>query len=103
MRNLTYKAVENSKNTSGESGNNPAGGSGQLTEAQIRQLMVIARDSGHTHFQTHFFMDTEADMAANYTGYATNYNLRILYQDIRLWSDLIHEYGMNHIFRGTWS
>lgn len=103
MKNLEFKAVENSKNTSGEGGNNPAGGSGQLTSAQVTQLVNLAAAMGCTHFQTHLFMDTDAQMSSNYSSYATNYNLRNLYADTQLWSDAIHAAGMKHVLRGTWS
>ncbi len=103
MKNLVYKTVENSKNTSGESGNNPAGGSGQLTQAQITNLVQVAADMGCTHFQNHFFMDTDAQMQANYSSYSTNYNLRTLEQDTQLWADIIHAAGMKVVYRGTWS
>lgn len=103
MNNLTYKAVENSKNTSGESGNNPAGGSGQLTEAQVTQLVGLAAGMGNTHFLNHFFMDTDAQMQANYAAYATNYNLRNLEADTQMWADIVHAAGMKAVYRGTWS
>src|SRR5437868_3306950 len=103
MKNLTYKAVENSKNTSGESGNNPAGGSGQLTTAQIAELMTLASGMGCTHFQNHVFMDTDAQMQANYGSYAANYNLRTLEQEAQAWADATHAAGMKAIWRGSWS
>lgn len=103
MKNLTYKAVENSKNTSGESGNNPAGGSGQLTQAQITELVGLAASMGATHFQNLFFMDTNTQMQANYSAYSSNYNLRTLEADTQLWADICHAAGLKVVYRGSWS
>lgn len=102
MKNLTYKAVENSKNTSGEGGNNPAGGSGQLTTGQIAQLCNVAASMGCTHFFVHLPMDTDAQMQANYSSYSANYNLMTLEQYTQAWCDAIHNAGMKVVHRGTW-
>lgn len=103
MKNLTYKAVENSKNTSGESGNNPSGGSGQLTLAQKQNLIALAVEMGCTHFFTHLFMDTDAQMQANYAAYAANYNRLTLEEETQEWADVIHAAGLKHVMRGSWS
>lgn len=103
MINLATKAVENSKNTAGEGGNNPSGGNGQLTVAQITQLVGIASTMGCNTFQNHVFMDTDIQMRAHYTGYAANYNLRTLEQEAVAWGDAVHDAGMVNVWRGTFS
>ncbi len=103
MKNLTYKAFENSKNTSGETGNNPAGGNGQLTLAQKQELMTIAVAGGCTHILTHLPMDTNTQMVANYANYAVAYNRNTVEQEVQEWCSVIHAAGLKHVHRGTWS
>src|ERR1044071_9695 len=100
---LVYRAVENSKNTGGESGNNPGGGSGQLTLAQKQEMLALAVQCGATHFQNHLFMDTDAQMQANYSEYAANYNRLTLEQETQEWADVVHAAGLKNIYRGSWS
>lgn len=100
---LVYRAVENSKNTGGESGNNPDGGSGQLTLAQKQEMLALAVQCGATHFQNHLFMDTDAQMQANYSEYAANYNRLTLEQETQEWADVVHAAGLKNIYRGSWS
>lgn len=102
MKNLTFKAVENSKNTSCENGNNPAGGSGQLTVAQKQQQVALAVEMGCTHFQTHLPMDTDAQMQANYSGYSSHFTRTTLEVESQEWADAIHAAGLKHVMRGTW-
>lgn len=103
MKNLLYKAVENSKNTSGESGNHPNGGSGQLSRALKVQQATIAANMGCTHFGHHLYMDTDAQMQANYLAYAANYNLNTLETETQEWFDVLHAAGLKVISRGSWS